>query len=87
MKYLFYLILVGAVFSSAINVVLAQHQARKTFVEIEEFQKQKDKLNEEWGKLQLEQSTWSTDDRIEKIARMELDMVEPDENSLVLIVQ
>ena len=87
MKYLVCFLLATGVFYSAISVVLAQHQARKVFVEIQEFEKQKDQLNEEWGKLQLEQSTWATDDRIEKIARTELEMLEPDAKTLVLIVQ
>ena len=87
MKIFFTLILLIAVIVSAVDVVLAQHKARKYFVEIQELEQQQDKLNEEWGKLQLEQSTWATDDRVEKLARTELEMTEPDANSIVLIVQ
>lgn len=87
MKIFFTLILLIAVIVSAVDVVLAQHKARKYFVEIQELEQQQDKLNEEWGKLQLEQSTWATDDRVEKLARIELEMTEPDANSIVLIVQ
>ena len=87
MKIFFTLILLLAVIVSAVDVVLAQHKARKYFVEIQELEQQQDKLNEEWGKLQLEQSTWATDDRVEKLARTELEMTEPDANSVVLIVQ
>ncbi len=87
MKILFMLVLLSVVFISAIDVVLAQHKARKYFVEIQEQEKHKDRLNEEWGKLQLEQSTWATDDRVEMSARTKLGMTEPDLKSLVLIVQ
>ena len=87
MKIFFTLILSFAVIVSAVDVVLAQHKARKYFVEIQELEQQQDKINEEWGKLQLEQSTWATDDRVEKLARTELEMTEPDANSIVLIVQ
>ncbi len=87
MKIFFTLILSFAVIVSAVDVVLAQHKARKYFVEIQELEQQQDKINEEWGKLQLEQSTWATDDRVEKLARTELEMTEPDANSVVLIVQ
>jgi len=86
-KIFFMLILTAAVFVSAIDVVLAQHRARKYFVEIQELKQQQDKLNVEWGKLQLEQSTWATDDRVERLARTKLEMIEPDVNSLVLILQ
>lgn len=87
MKTILMLTLMAAVFITAIDVVLAQHKARKDFVEIQELEHQQDELNEEWGKLQLEQSTWATDDRVERLARTELQMTEPDVNSLVLIVQ
>ncbi len=87
MKLLFILVLSSAVIISAIDVVLAQHNARKYFVEIQELKQQQDKLNEEWGKLQLEQSTWATDDRVEKIARTKLEMTEPDASAVVVIVQ
>lgn len=87
MKIILMLTLMAAVFITAIDVVLSQHKARKYFVEIEELEQQQDELNEVWGKLQLEQSTWATDDRVETLARTELEMTEPDVNSLVLIVQ
>ena len=80
-------VLVATVLVSAIDVVLGQHRARKYFVEIQELEHRQDKLNEEWGKLQLEQSTWATDDRVEQLARTSLDMTEADLNSIVLIVQ
>ncbi len=75
------------VFISAVEVVVAQHQVRKLFVEIKDLEKIRDELNEEWGRLQLEQSTWATDDRVESIARTELGMMEPDTGSLILLVQ
>ena len=87
MKILLTMLLLTAVFVSAIDVVLSQHRARKYFVEIQEMEKQQDKLKEEWGKLQIEQSTWATDDRVENIARTKLGMMEPELHSLVLIVQ
>ncbi len=75
------------VFISAVEVVVAQHQVRKLFVEIKDLEKIRDELNEEWGRLQLEQSTWATDDRVENLARTELGMMEPDTGSLILLVQ
>jgi cell division protein FtsL len=87
MKVLLVLTLLVAVLISAIQVVLAQHNSRKYFVEIQDLEKQGDELNEVWGKLQLEQSTWATDDRVEKLARSKLAMIEPELESLVLIVK
>ncbi len=76
-----------AVLLSAIKVVLAQHEARTNFIEIQQLKQQEDSLNEEWGKLQLEQSTWATDDRVEDLARTKLKMTEANASSIVLIVQ
>lgn len=87
MKLLFTTLLAVAVFGSAIQVVLTQHQARKTFIELQRLEQARDGLNEEWGRLQLEQSTWATDDRIERVARTRLDMDSPEFNATVLLAE
>lgn len=87
MKYLLLSLLAMAVFISAMQVVIAQHQARKLFIEIQELERVHDELNVLWGQLQIEQSTYATDDRIEVIARDELGMVEPEIDSVKLLVQ
>ena len=85
MKLVITLFLVFAVLSSAVYVVRMQHESRKVFMEIQQLKKSRDQLNEEWGRLQLEQSTWALDDRIERMAKDELDMLEPDNGSLVFL--
>ena len=77
--------LVVTIFFSAIQVVLHQHQARKVFVEVQALERERDRLNEEWGRLQLEQSTWATDARVEEIARTRLQMLEPEGSAVVLV--
>lgn len=74
-----------AVFISGLCVITAQHQSRKLFVEIQSLEKVQDDLNEEWTRLLLEQSTWATDSRIEKIARGELEMIPPDDNVMLVL--
>lgn len=85
MKILFQYGLYVAIFLSALQVVIAQHEARRLFVELQSLEKQRDELNEEWGRLQLEQSTWATNDRIETIARNELNMKMPEQNLIMLL--
>jgi cell division protein FtsL len=87
MKIFFSFILTMAVFITALQVVMAQHQARKTFMEVQKLEMYRNDLNEEWGKLQLEQSTWATDDRLERIAREQLGMNNPDTNSIILLAR
>lgn len=85
MKIILFSLLAFSVFVTALHVVLAQHQARRLFVEIQSLEKNRDDLNEEWTRLLLEQSTWATNARIETVSRNELGMSMPDLNSLYII--
>lgn len=61
----------------ALGVVTSQHKARKLFQALEAEQEKARQLEIEYGQLQLEQSTWATHPRIEKIAREKLHMEQP----------
>lgn len=64
--------------ASAVAVVWSKQQSRNQFVQLQRLQKERDQLDTEWGQLRLEQSTWVTYGRIEKIAHDELHMSAPD---------
>ena len=81
----FLLLLLMAVIASAIGVIYVKHENRKLFIELEQQRKEQDQLDVDWGRLQLEQSTWSTHGRIEEIARRKLDMGLPAENEVVIV--
>ena len=66
--------LLGALIACALTLVTSQHQARKLYVELQKEQELAKQLDIEWGQLQLEQSTWATHARIEKIAARNLNM-------------
>lgn len=74
-----------AVLGSALGLVVSRHQGRTLFVELQVLQKKRDDMNIDWGKLQLEQSTWTTHGRIEKLARERLGMVNPRPEDVVII--
>lgn len=78
-------VLLAMVLSSAVGVVFSKHQSRKYFVELQKQNHDRDELNIEWGRLQLEQSTWATHGRIEQSAREKLHMAQPDPNQILLI--
>lgn len=71
------LVLVAAVIASAVGVVYARHESRRHFVELNQLTNERDSLNFEFGRLQLEQATWAENNRIEQIARGRLGMVSP----------
>jgi cell division protein FtsL len=70
---------------SALGVVFAKHQNRKLYAELAALQKQRDAMEVQWGRLQLEQSTWATHGRIEKIARQRLNMRNVDYDKVVIV--
>ena len=61
----------------ALLLINAQHQARKHFVALEGLKKEARSLDEEWGQLRLEQSTWAGSARIEALARTRLGLITP----------
>jgi cell division protein FtsL len=64
-----------ATIASAIGVVYARQQSRLAFVELSRLGNERDDLNFEFGRLQLEQATWAENNRIEQIARGRLGMI------------
>lgn len=61
----------------ALAVIQAQHRSRTYFVELERLKKEARALDEQWGQLQLEQSTWANPARVETLARTQLGLVPP----------
>ena len=80
-------ILLGTVVASAIGVVYAIQKSRVLFVELTRLGSERDDLNFEFGRLQLEQATWAENNRIEQIARGRLGMVPPTPAEIVVIRQ
>lgn len=70
-------LLLAALIACAMALVSSQHKARKLFVELQREQASGKQLDVEYGQLQLEQGTWSTHARIERIATRELNMKLP----------
>jgi cell division protein FtsL len=66
-----------AVLASATQVIYARHQARDLFVHLEKLNAERDSLEMEWGRLQLEQSYWSSHAFVERVASAKLRMSLP----------
>ena len=78
-------LLVLGVIVSCIGVVYARHEGRKQFVELQTLGYEKDRMDVEWGQLQLEQSTLTTQGQIEHAARSRLGMVSPAPEQMVIL--
>jgi cell division protein FtsL len=70
---------------SAMAIVYTKHESRKLFVELERLTDERDRLNIEYGQLQIEQSTWATHARIEQVANEDLALVRPDSTEIYVI--
>ena len=72
---------------SAIGVVFARHEHRQLFIALTGFERARDELNIEFGRLQLEQATWAESNRIDQVAREKLGMKFPETSDIVVVRQ
>lgn len=84
---LFQALLACLLLLSAVALVYVQHHHRALYVELQSLERERDSLDVEWGKLQLEQSTWATHERIESLARKRLGLHIPPMNEIVLVTR
>jgi cell division protein FtsL len=76
---------VMALIVCALGVVTSQHMVRKLFMALEKEKEIEQKLEVEWGRLQLEQSTLIMHGRIEQIAKGQLGMAVPAASSIQIV--
>ena len=79
------LALVLGVIASAIGVVWARHLHRQAYIELSTLERGRDELNIEFGRLQLEQATWSEAHRIEQVAGNRIGMKFPEDADIVVL--
>ena len=74
-----------AVLASAAGAIFVKHRARELFVELETVNRERDRLQIEWGQLQLEQSAWSTHAFVENVAASNLGMRTPPPKQIEIV--
>ena len=74
-----------AVVISAVWVVQSKHQSRQLFIELEALNRERDRLQVDWGRLQLEESTWGTHSRVETLARTRLSLNRPTPQQVLVV--
>ena len=80
------IVLLGlALLGTSLGVVYGKQEARNRFDDLQRLTRERDELDIEWGQLQLEQSTWATNGRVESVARDELRMVIPQATDLRIV--
>ncbi len=76
-----------AVLVSALGSVYAKHKSRKLFVELQTLVEERDSLELDWGRLQIEQSTQGHPARVERLARERLAMRTPTKDDMKLVAR
>lgn len=66
------------ILASALAVIHATHACRALYARLQVLESSQWYLQEEYGRLLLEHSTWASHHRVEKLARDELKMRAPD---------
>ena len=74
-----------ATVAGAIGVVWARHVHRQAYISLSTLESERDELNIEFGRLQLEQATWSEANRIEQVAGTRLGMTVPADTDIVVL--
>ena len=68
------IVLAAGLIACGLTLVNARYQARHLLIEFERLQQHARQLDIDWTQLQLDQSTLGKNERIEHIARTELNM-------------
>lgn len=70
---------------SALGVIYSTFQSRQLFSELQQSYRKEIAMEEQWGRLLLEQSTWASHARIEELARTKLNMAVPEAAAIRVI--
>jgi cell division protein FtsL len=79
------LVMLLLVVASAVAVVYSKHSGRELFIEFQALANERDAMDVEWGQLQLEQSTLTTQGQVERDARDKLGMVNLAADNMVIV--
>lgn len=86
-QWLFVTVAALLVVLSAVSVIYSTYQTRKLVAEFQQLQNLRNDMEVEWGQLLLEQSTWGSFNRVERLASERLKMVVPEPNQIVMVSQ
>ncbi|MCR9105860.1 MAG: cell division protein FtsL [Gammaproteobacteria bacterium] len=70
--------LLGLIMLSAFTVIYSTHACRTLYAQLQVLESSQWYLQEDYGRLMLEQSTWASHHRVESVARSDLGMTAPD---------
>lgn len=79
------LILLVLIFSSAMGVVFTTHHTRQAITEKDQALVERERLDNEWRNLLIEETALAEHSRVQAIARSDLEMTRPESDKEVII--
>ena len=80
-------VLVAGIVATGVELVTTEHESRRQFQELESLRREQDRLHDDWTALRLEVSTLAGHAEIDRIAREELGLVDPEQRQVYLEVE
>ncbi|MCK0745647.1 cell division protein FtsL [Chromohalobacter nigrandesensis] len=84
-RHIILLILIAVMLISSLASIASTHLTRVQYARFQELESERDSLQTAWGRLLLEESTWSAPARVEDMAVERLEMRVPDVNDVEVI--
>lgn len=84
-KYCVHIIVWTTIFVSALSVIYTTNITRGFYATMQAQQSERQSLHIEWGKLLLEQGTWTSQARVEEVAIQHLHMQLPKKKRMILV--
>ena len=76
-----------SVIALAIKVVLNRHETRTLYGELQQLEKERDKLTARWSRLKLEEGTLFNQVVVERRAKQDLNMRMPKQSEIRVIIE
>lgn len=70
---------------SSLGVIFTTYKSRQLFSDVQVEHRDSMQLEEQWGRLLLEQSTWASHSRVEGLAKKKLGMVVPEPGAMIVV--
>ena len=71
--------------TSGLAVIFSKHNSRLVFIDIQKTEQELDRLEISWERLTIEERMLSEHNRVEKIARKKMGLIELDRKAIVYI--
>ncbi len=70
---------------SALAVIMSKYHSRLVFIDIQKHEQMLDNYEVEWGRLQLELTTLTEENRVERVAKEKLKLRMPQREKIIYI--